>query len=108
MVAQLTSAEELSWGFEEPSRQDALALVGGGFEACVYIRDMIDVSAAISRFEKSIGKESKALEQTNRKLSNEGFLKKAGGEIVEKERRKQAEMERKIEKMRAYIEDLRR
>jgi valyl-tRNA synthetase len=69
---------------------------------------MIDVDAALKRLEKNIGKESKVLEQTERKLSNEGFLQKADAAIVDKERQKREEMSRKIEKMRGYIEDLKR
>jgi valyl-tRNA synthetase len=108
LVRDLTSAEEVIWAPEKLVKDDALAVVGSGFEAYVYIRDMIDVDAALKRLEKNIGKESKVLEQTERKLSNEGFLQKADAAIVDKERQKREEMSRKIEKMRGYIEDLKR
>jgi valyl-tRNA synthetase len=108
LVRDLTSAEEVIWAPEKLVKDDALAVVGGGFEAYVYIRDMIDVDAALKRLEKNIGKESKVLEQTERKLSSEGFLQKADAAIVDKERQKREEMSRKIEKMRGYIEDLKR
>ncbi len=108
LVRDLTSAENVEWNPENLERADALAVVGSGFEAYVYIRDMIDVDAALKRLEKNIAKESKALEQTERKLSNEKFLSKADAEVVEKERQKREEMSRKIRKMRGYIEDLKR
>jgi valyl-tRNA synthetase len=108
LVCDLTSAEDVIWNPGKLEKDGALAAVGAGFEAYVYIRDMIDVDAALARLEKTIGKESKVLEQTERKLSNEGFLSKADAEIVDRERQKREELSRKIEKMRGYIEDLKR
>lgn len=110
LIRNLTTASGLTWvpAGEKGERSASLAVVGNGFEAYVYIRDLIDIDAALKRLEKNITKESKALEQTERKLSNEGFLQKASAEIVDKERQKREEMSRKIEKMRGYIEDLKR
>lgn len=108
LIRELTGAEEIYWSPSELNSDGAVAAVGLGFEAYAYIRSMIDVDAAIARFEKSIAKESKALSQTEAKLKNEGFLSKAGEEVVEKEWAKREEIARKIDKMNGYLDDLRR
>ncbi len=99
---------DLEWrrGNAGLDRAGAVAVVGKGYEAFVYIRSMIDVDEVLKRFRKTIRKESAALEQTEGKLRNKGFLSGASAEIIEQERRKHKDLSRRIEKMRAYIEDL--
>ena len=82
----------------------ALPVAGPGFEAFVFVREAIDIEGEIRRLEGEIDKNSKLLEGSEKKLSNENFISHAKPEAVEKERSKKAEFEEKIGKAKAHIE----
>jgi len=106
LIRLLTTADEISFGSEKPAEGGSVAVVGKGFEAYVYILNAIDVGAQVKRLEKDIQKSEKALAQSSGKLQNRGFLANAGEDIVQKERNKKEELERKIAKMKGYVEEL--
>ena len=56
---------------------------------------VIDFDVELSRLNKEITDICKELERVDKKLSNENFLNKAPGEVVEKEKNKKDEMEEK-------------
>jgi valyl-tRNA synthetase len=102
----LTGAEQVGFTAGGPSRDGSIALVGVGFECYVYVRDVIDVSAQVSRLEKNRQKAAKQLDSTRRKLENPGFLQNAGEEVVAKEREKEQELARQVEKLDLYLAEL--
>jgi len=106
LIRLLTTADEISFGSEKPAEGGSVAVVGKGFEAYVYILNAIDVGAQVKRLEKDIQKSEKALAQSSGKLQNRGFLENAGEDIIQKERDKKEELERKIAKMKGYVEEL--
>jgi valyl-tRNA synthetase len=106
LIRMLTGAEEIGFTAGGPSRGGSIALVGVGFEVYVYVRDVIDVSAQVSRLEKNRQKAAKQLESTRRKLENPGFLQNAGEEVVAKEREKEQELARQVEKLDLYLGEL--
>jgi valyl-tRNA synthetase len=106
LIELLTTAEQTSYGTQTPEREGSVTLVGTGFEVYAYVRDAIDLDAEVAKLKKNLEKTEKLLAQTERKLANEGFLKNASEEVVEKERSKQAEFAGKVEKMRDYLEQL--
>jgi valyl-tRNA synthetase len=100
----LMGAGEVS--LEAPAEKDYLAIVGTGFEAFVFIRDVIDVPREIERLKKEIRKAEEYSGQTAKKLESEGFLAKARPEIVAEQRAKKEETDRRIAKMKEYLAGL--
>jgi len=84
----------------------SLALVGRGFTVHVFIKDLIDVDAAVTRFRISLDKTRKLIEGKKKKLSNENFVSRAPSDIIEKERASLAEMEDTAERSAAYLSAL--
>jgi valyl-tRNA synthetase len=106
LIALLTGASEVSVAAAAPAEEGSVAVVGTGFEAFVFIRDAIDVPKEIERLKKEIRKAEEYSAQTAKKLSNEGFLAKARPEVVAEQRAKKEEADRKIAKMKEYLEEL--
>lgn len=78
-----------------------------GFEVFTFVREAIDVEAEIKKLENEIAKAEKNLEGSNRKLSNEQFVKNAKPEAIAKEKAKKAEFEEVIAKAGEHIALLR-
>ncbi|MGN0907743.1 MAG: class I tRNA ligase family protein, partial [Bullifex sp.] len=78
-----------------------------GFEVFTFVREAIDVDAEIKKLENEIAKAEKNLEGSNRKLSNEQFVKNAKPEAIAKEKAKKAEFEEVIAKAVEHIALLR-
>jgi len=106
LIEMLTTSTDVSVDPEEQDRSGSVTVVGTGFEVHVFVRDAIDVAAEIRKLRGSVEKTRKLLDQSEKKLSSPGFLQKAGGEVVEKERRKRDEFAGKLEKMNAYLAEL--
>ena len=88
------------------SLDGSLAVVGRGFTAHVFIKDLIDVDAAVQRFRKSLDKTVKLIEAKKKKLSNENFVSRAPEDIILKEKASLAEMEDTVERSAAYLKAL--
>ncbi len=106
LIELLTSAEGVTFNGVDTS--GSIAVVGVGFEAYVFVRDVIDVEAEIARLKKSREKAEKQLALAAKKLANEGFLSNASQEIIDKEREKHDELSRQVERMNAYLVELQR
>ena len=106
LIRMLTTANHLTFSEAAPGESGSIAAVGTGFEAYVFIRDVIDVAAEVARLTKAVEKTRGQLVASEKKLGNAGFLEKAGEEIVQKEREKRDELARRIEKMSGYIAEL--
>ena len=78
---------------EKPGK--AATSVAAGAEIYVPLEGVIDFDVELSRLNKEITDICKELERVDKKLSNENFLNKAPGEVVEKEKNKKDEMEEK-------------
>ncbi len=106
LAASLTGSDDLALYADTDSTEGAIGAVGNGFEALVYIRDVIDVDAEIAKLKKGIEKNLKLKTQTEKKLSNENFTSRAKPEIIEKEESKLAEFAFAVEKMSAHLKGL--
>jgi valyl-tRNA synthetase len=104
----LANVSALEIGGDDSRRAGSVAVVGSGFEAYLYVRELIDVDEQIKRLDKSIGKIEKGLNQAERKLSNEGFIAKAKPEVVEAERAKAADLRDQLERTQAVRAELAR
>src|SRR5690606_19431026 len=70
------------------------------------LSDAVDVEAERRRLTKDLANERKALEQANRKLSNEQFLAKAPEAEVAKVRRRRSDAEADIARLEAQLAQL--
>ena len=106
LIWLLVGASEVTIGEFQQQEKGSVAVVGTGFEAFVYIRDVIDVPKEIERLTKEIRKAEAFLDSVNKKLSSQGFLEKARPEVIAEQRAKQEETSRKLTKLREYLADL--
>ena len=106
LIELLSTAESTTYGAEAVDQQGSVTLVGNGFEVYVYVRDAIDLEKEVAKLKKDLEKTEKLLIATEKKLQNQGFLSNAGEEVIEKERGKQAEFRGRVDKIRAYLNEL--
>ncbi|NLO89078.1 MAG: valine--tRNA ligase [Clostridia bacterium] len=85
---------EVVINLEEQPKKSAAAVVTGA-EVFVPLEGIIDFEVEIKRLEKELAEINGELKKTDKKLSNEGFLKKAPPQVVEKEKAKKREFEEK-------------
>ena len=103
-LARLESVRWLEPGEAAPEAATALA---GEVEVLIPMAGLIDKEAELRRLAKEIGKLRAGLERARAKLANPSFVEKAPAAVVEKERRKAAELERAIEGLEAQAERIR-
>ncbi len=103
IAAMLVRSDDFSLMESRKSLEGSLAVVGRGFTVHVFIKDLIDVDAAIQRFRKSLDKTVKLIESKKKKLSNENFVSRAPEDIILKEKASLAEMEDTVERSAAYL-----
>ncbi|MDC7227450.1 MAG: valine--tRNA ligase [Spirochaetales bacterium] len=106
LIAQLVNTDKLELTTVKPSIEGSVAAAGSGFEAYVYIRDVIDIDKEVAKLKKEQQKMEKMIKQTEGKLKNERFLSNAPEDVVEKEKSKLAEFTERAQKVGFYISEL--
>jgi valyl-tRNA synthetase len=86
--------------------RNSIALVGGGFEAFVFVADAVDLALLKQKFTREIDRDRKFIQSLEAKLRNENFLRNAPPELVEGERQKLDEARKRTGKLESYIRDL--
>ncbi|MEK4175857.1 valine--tRNA ligase [Aeribacillus sp. FSL K6-8210] len=81
----------------------AMTAVVSGAEVFLPLEGLINVEEEIKRLEKELEKWNKEVERVQKKLANEGFIKKAPKEVVEEERAKEKDY---LEKQQAVLKRL--
>lgn len=84
----------------------AIGTVGKGYEAFVVAGEGVDPATLAARFIKEIEKETQNVSRLEAKLLNANFTANAPAEVVQIEREKLAEMQRRIVKLGSYVKDL--
>jgi valyl-tRNA synthetase len=106
LIALLVGADNLQITQGAVRRTGSIPAVGTGFEAFVFIKEAIDLEREIDKLQKEIRSLETALDRTTGKLKNKAFLTKAPAEVVQKEKDKQEELQRRKAKIAGYIEEL--
>ncbi|HDO33630.1 MAG TPA: valine--tRNA ligase, partial [Chromatiales bacterium] len=88
-LARLASARRLEP--DEAAPESATALVGT-LKILIPMAGLIDRDAELARLTKEAARRRKDLERGERKLANADFLERAPAEVVDKERRRVAEL----------------
>lgn len=106
LIFSLIGGEDLRLLEEKPDTTGAVPAAGKGYEAFVYISDLIDVDKEKAKLEKEKLSLQKLLGGTEKKLQNRGFLDNAPEEVVEKEREKLKEFQERTAKVEYYLSEL--
>ncbi len=106
-IRLLVNSNDIRFSLEVPEREGSIPLVGNGFEAFVYVKDVIDIEKELAKLKKELQSSEKAIARTKGKLSNPSFLDQAPPEVVKKVRIQAKELERRQEKIEGYIRELR-
>jgi valyl-tRNA synthetase len=86
--------------------EKAMSSVVTGAEIFLPLEGLIDVDKEVARLEAELEKLTKEVDRVDKKLSNEGFVKKAPEQVVEAEKAKQQDYIDKREKVQARIAEL--
>ncbi|WP_085509018.1 valine--tRNA ligase [Thalassobacillus devorans] len=86
--------------------EKAMSAVVTGAELYLPLAGLINIEDEIKRLEKERDKWEKEVERVQKKLSNEGFVKKAPEHVVDEERKKEKDYLDKREKVEARIKEL--
>lgn len=84
--------------------EDAIAVVTEGAELFLPLADLVDFSKEVERLEKEKAKLESEVERVVRKLSNEGFVKKAPEKLINAEKEKQAKYQEMLDNVIERIE----
>lgn len=84
----------------------SIGTVGKGFEAFIVSGEGADPEKMVQKFKKELEKEEGNFSKLKGKLSNEKFVANAPAEVVEGEKEKLNEIQRRIEKLKAYVSEL--
>ncbi|MBA7561913.1 Valine--tRNA ligase [subsurface metagenome] len=106
LISLLINSHNLNISEEEPERKGSIPVVGRGFEAFVYIKDVIDMGKELAKLQKEQVKVAGQIDRSSKKLANPTFLDKAPPGVVANEKSKLEEMARRKEKIEGYIKDL--
>ena len=85
------------------AQEGAIALAGTGFEAFLYIAEAADMGMLKAKWTKELEKDRKFIAGLKAKLGNENFLKNAPADLVETEKHKLFEAEKRAGKLESYL-----
>jgi valyl-tRNA synthetase len=101
------NTEDIQSGETFKHPEGAILLVGSrGFEVLVYIADAVDMNVLKQKFTKDLERDKRFIETLKSKLSNENFVKNAPAELVENEKNKLEDAQKRTEKLESYIKDI--
>jgi len=107
-ITTLGRVDSLEMGARIKKPSWAASAVIKDVEIFVPLEGVVDVEKERARLEKEIVRVADLLTKTNKKLSNEDFLKRAPGEIIEKEETKRGDYEKMIDKLNQNLERIMR
>lgn len=88
-LERFCNPEELQVGKDVPTPDKAMTAVVTGAEIILPLEGLINIDEEIARLEKELDKWNKEVERVQKKLSNEGFVKKAPEKVIDEERAKE-------------------
>ena len=103
MIQLLAGVAKIEFVESEPA--SSIGTVGKGFEAFVLVDESINKEQLLSRFQKAMEKEQGYARMSENKL-NGNFAKHAPQNLVDEEKARLAESQKKIATLAAYIEEL--
>jgi valyl-tRNA synthetase len=105
-VLNLGKVDRLEIGMKLAKPDHAASAVIKDAEIFVPLEGLIDLEQERIRLEKEIARVAKLLEKTDKKLSNEDFLKRAPREIIDKEKGRGDEYRSMLKKLNKNLEGI--
>jgi valyl-tRNA synthetase len=105
-IINLGKVENLKIGMRIKKPEHAASAVTKDAEIFVPLEGLIDLEQERLRLEKELSKVTAFLDKTNKRLSNEDFLKRAPKTIIEKEKAKREDYQRMVEKLAKNLEEV--
>lgn len=97
-IANLASASNVSiLGQSSDKPEQAVTAITSGVEVYVPLKGLVDIEKEIARLQKELDNLDKETARLESKLNNSGFLAKAPGDVVEKEKEKLKDYQTKKE-----------
>lgn len=106
-LERFCNPSELVIATEVEAADKAMSAVVTGVELILPLEGLINVEEEIKRLEKELDKWNKEVERVQKKLSNQGFIAKAPANVIEEERKKEADYVEKRTLVEARIAELR-
>lgn len=97
LLSKLASVEDIKELPEDINISDYSSGIVGNIEFFLKLDDLVDREKEIQRLTKEKEKLTKEYSQVSKKLSNPGFLNKAPEAVVEKEKKRAAELKEKLD-----------
>ncbi|SDK41216.1 valine--tRNA ligase [Sediminibacillus albus] len=99
-----TNELRIATSIEAPEK--AMSSVITGAELYLPLEGLIDIEKEVERLQNELEKWNKEVERVEKKLSNEGFVKKAPEKVVEEEKQKQKDYLEKRTKVETRLKEL--
>jgi valyl-tRNA synthetase len=106
-IVRFCNPENLEIGLEVNAPEKAMTAVVTGLEIIMPLEGLINIDEEIARLQKEKEKLDKEVERVQKKLANEGFVKKAPEKVIEEERAKEKDYVEKRAAVEARINELR-
>lgn len=105
-LVRFCNPSELVISDEISAPEKSMSTVLTGLEMYLPLEGLLNIDEEIKRLEKEAEKYAKEVERVQKKLSNEGFMKKAPEKVIDEERAKQADYQEKYDNVLARIKEL--
>ncbi|MGA9225669.1 MAG: valine--tRNA ligase [Mesobacillus sp.] len=106
-IVRFCNPENLQIGLEVDAPEKAMTAVVTGLEIIMPLEGLINIDEEIARLQKEKEKLDKEVERVQKKLANEGFVKKAPEKVIDEERAKEKDYVEKRTAVEARINELR-
>jgi valyl-tRNA synthetase len=105
-LVRFCNPSELVISDEISAPEKSMSMVLTGLEMYLPLEGLLNIEEEIKRLEKEAEKYAKEVERVQKKLSNEGFMKKAPEKVIEEERAKENDYQEKYNNVQARIKEL--
>ncbi|MFE8696900.1 valine--tRNA ligase [Cytobacillus sp. FJAT-53684] len=105
-IERFCNPEHLTIAIEVETPEKAMTAVVTGAEIILPLEGLINIEEEVARLEKEWDKLNKEVERVQKKLSNEGFVKKAPEKVIEEEKAKELDYSEKRAAVEARIKEL--
>ncbi|PLR83130.1 valine--tRNA ligase [Bacillus sp. V33-4] len=105
-IERFCNPEELLAGLEIETPDKAMTAVVSGLEIILPLEGLINIDEEIARLEKELSRLTQEVERVQKKLGNDGFVKKAPQKVIDEERAKEKDYLEKREAVQSRIKEL--
>jgi valyl-tRNA synthetase len=105
-LVRFCNPSELVISDEISAPEKSMSTVLTGLEMYLPLEGLLNIDEEIKRLEKEAEKYAKEVERVQKKLSNEGFMKKAPEKVIAEERAKETDYQEKYDNVKARIKEL--